>query len=39
MNPVTSDLIILGRLAGIEYNDLIGRVIASAVRRWTACAS
>ncbi len=39
MNPVTSDLVIIGRLFGIEYNDLIGRVISSATRRWSACAS
>ena len=39
MNPVTSDLVILGKLVGIQYNDLIGRVIDSAVRRWSACAS
>jgi D-alanine-D-alanine ligase len=39
MNPITSDLVIIGRLFGIEYNDLIGRVISSATRRWSACAS
>jgi D-alanine-D-alanine ligase len=39
MNPVTSDLVIIGRLFEIEYNDLIGRVISSATRRWSSCAS
>jgi len=36
MNPVTGDLVICSRLAGIEYNELIGRVVDSAVRRWRA---
>ena len=36
MNPVTGDIVICARLAGIEYNELIGRVIDSAVRRWRA---
>lgn len=35
VHPVNSDLIILGRLLGIRYEDLIGRVIGSAVERWT----
>ena len=35
MNPVTGDLVILSRFAGIEYQELIGRVIDSAIRRWT----
>lgn len=35
VHPVNSDLIILGRLLGIRYEDLIGRVISSATRRWT----
>jgi len=39
MNPTTSDLVIIARLRGIEYEDLIGRVISSATRRWSACAS
>ena len=39
MNPITSDLVIIGRLNGIEYNDLMGRVLTSATRRWSACAS
>ena len=39
MNPITSDLVILARLHRLEYDDLIGRVISSATRRWSACAS
>ena len=39
VHPVNSDLIIIGRLAGVGYEDLIGRVIDSAARRWTSCAS
>jgi len=35
VHPINSDLIILGRLLGIGYDDLIGRVIRSAVERWT----
>lgn len=35
VHPVNSDLIILGRLLGIRYEDLIGRVISSATGRWT----
>ena len=36
MNPVTSDLIILATGLGWGYDDLIGRVPASAIRRWAA---
>ncbi|MGZ5475882.1 MAG: D-alanine--D-alanine ligase family protein, partial [Thermoanaerobaculia bacterium] len=39
MNPTTSDLIIMARGLGWQYDDLIGRVVESAVRRWNACAS
>jgi D-alanine-D-alanine ligase len=39
MNPVTSDLIILATGLGWKYDDLIGGVVASAIRRWSACAS
>lgn len=35
MNPVTSDLIILATMIGWQYNDVIGSVVNSAVRRWT----
>jgi D-alanine-D-alanine ligase len=34
MNPVTSDLVILARLAGIEHEELIARVMAAAEARW-----
>jgi D-alanine-D-alanine ligase len=36
MNPVTSDLIILATGIGWKYDDLIGRVVESAIRRWNA---
>ena len=39
VHPVNSDLVIMARLAGISYEELMGRVIGSATRRWTACAS
>lgn len=38
VHPINSDLIIMARILGIPYDDLIGRVIGSATRRW-ACAS
>ena len=34
MNPVTSDLVILARLAGIEHEELIARVMRAAEARW-----
>jgi D-alanine-D-alanine ligase len=33
LNPTRSDLVILGRLVGISYDALIGRILESAVRR------
>jgi D-alanine-D-alanine ligase len=39
MNPVTSDLIILATRIGWKYERIIGVVIESATRRWSACAS
>jgi len=36
MNPVTSDLIILATGIGWKYDDVIGRVVESAIRRWSA---
>ena len=39
MNPVTGDLIILATRIGWEYDDIIGGVVESAIRRWSACAS
>lgn len=34
MNPVTSDLPILSRKAGISYPELLGRIVEAATRRW-----
>ena len=34
MNPVTSDLPILSRMAGLSYRDLVGSIVEAAVRRW-----
>src|SRR5262249_36562920 len=34
MNPVTGDIVICARLAGIEYDELIGRVVDSAANRF-----
>lgn len=39
MNPITGDLIILATRLGWKYDDIIGRVVESAIRRWSACAS
>ena len=36
MNPVSSDLIILATRIGWKYEDVIGGVITSAIRRWAA---
>ncbi len=36
MNPVTSDLIIMATGLGWKYEDVIGGVIDSAIRRWAA---
>lgn len=36
MNPTTGDIVICARFSGIEYEELIGRVIDSAARRWRA---
>lgn len=38
MNPVTGDIVICARLGGVEYNELIGRVVDSAVHRWQSSA-
>ena len=37
VHPVNSDLIILARLRGVSHADVVGRIVASAARRW-ACA-
>ncbi|MES1241837.1 MAG: D-alanine--D-alanine ligase [Acidobacteriota bacterium] len=34
MNPVTSDLPILSRMAGLSYRDLVGSIVEAAARRW-----
>ena len=36
VHPISSDLVILARLAGISHPDLIGRIIDAAIRRWSA---
>ncbi len=36
MNPVTSDLIILATGIGWKYDQVIGAVVDSAIRRWNA---
>ncbi len=36
VHPVNSDLVILARLRGWPYEELIGRVVRSAERRWRA---
>ena len=33
LNPTDSDLVILARMAGIGYVELIGRIMASAIAR------
>jgi D-alanine-D-alanine ligase len=37
LHPVRSDLPILSRLAGISYDDLMGRIVEAAARRWELC--
>jgi D-alanine-D-alanine ligase len=34
VHPVNSDLVILARLAGIAHDDLIGRIVETAIKRW-----
>jgi D-alanine-D-alanine ligase len=34
VHPVNSDLIIMGRLAGVSHEQVIGRVVGAAARRW-----
>jgi D-alanine-D-alanine ligase len=36
VHPITSDLVILARLAGIEHQELIGRIVDDAIKRWAA---
>lgn len=35
VHPINSDLVILARLAGINHEQLIGRIIGAAIRRWS----
>ncbi len=34
LHPVTSDLPIMSRLAGISYSELLGRIVEAAAQRW-----
>lgn len=34
LNPVTSDLPILSRMAGVSYPELLGSIVEAAARRW-----
>ncbi len=34
LNPVTSDLPILSRMAGLSYSELLGSIVEAAARRW-----
>ena len=34
LHPVTSDLPIMSRLAGLSYSDLLGRIVEAAGQRW-----
>ncbi|MBF8279827.1 MAG: hypothetical protein HW385_1259 [candidate division NC10 bacterium] len=36
LNPVTSDIVILGGLPGMSYPDLIGHVVTEAIGRHPA---
>lgn len=36
VHPINSDLVILARLAGITHEQLIGRIIDAAIRRWSS---
>jgi D-alanine-D-alanine ligase len=36
VHPINSDLVILGRLARISHQDLIGRIVDAAIKRWAA---
>lgn len=36
LNPVHSDLVIIARGHGWSYDDLIGRIVAAAVERWSS---
>ena len=36
VHPINSDLVILARLAGISHEQLIGKIIETAIKRWAA---
>jgi len=38
LNPKSSDLIIMAKLRGIPYNELIGSILESALKRYRLCA-
>jgi D-alanine-D-alanine ligase len=37
LNPRSSDLIIMARLVGLTYNELIGSILESALKRYPQC--
>lgn len=37
LNPRSSDLIIMAKLVGLRYNDLIGSILDAALRRYPHC--
>ncbi len=37
LNPRSSDLIIMAKLVGINYNELIGSILDAALRRYPQC--
>ncbi len=37
LNPKSSDLIIMAKLVGISYNELIGSILGSALKRYPQC--
>ncbi len=39
LNPKSSDLVIMARLLGISYQDLIGSILEAAIKRYPKCAS
>ena len=34
LHPITSDLPIMSRLAGLSYSELLGRIVEAAAQRW-----
>jgi D-alanine-D-alanine ligase len=37
LNPRSSDLVIMARLVGIKYDDLIGSILDAALKRYSRC--